>query len=336
METAAGAQEDPLSIVISTQAPTDADLLSVLIDDAQRGEDPRVKLVLYTADEAIDPFSEVAIRQANPHYDVFMNKDEVLSQADGARRMPASEAGYRNLVLNQRVNLTNPFVSRSVWEANGAEMEESVFQDSEVYLGLDLSARNDLTAAVAIAKDGAGIWHVKPKFFAPEVGVAERAHKDRVPYDVWAKQGHLTLTPGASVDYAQVAEWLVEFCNEHNVRSIRFDRWRIDVLKAELARLGAELPLEPFGQGYRDMTPALDAVESDLANGQMRHGMNPVLTMCAANAVVTRDAAGNRKLDKSKATGRIDGMVALAMARGGAAMSAQPEPKHPLQLFTVG
>jgi phage terminase large subunit-like protein len=38
--------------------------------------------------------------------------------------------------------------------------------------------------------------------------------------------------------------------------------------------------------------------------------------MCAANAVVVKDAAGNRKLDKSKTTGRIDGMVALTMAFG--------------------
>jgi phage terminase large subunit-like protein len=47
---------------------------------------------------------------------------------------------------------------------------------------------------------------------------------------------------------------------------------------------------------------------------QIAHGGHKVLEMCARNAVVTMDAAGNRKLDKSKATGRIDGMVALAMA----------------------
>ncbi|HSH25543.1 MAG TPA: terminase large subunit, partial [Massilibacterium sp.] len=87
LETASGAQEEPLTIVISTQAPTDADLLSVLIDDAARGEDPRTKLVLYSADTTIDPFSEEAIRQACPHFDVFMNQQEVHDQADAARRM---------------------------------------------------------------------------------------------------------------------------------------------------------------------------------------------------------------------------------------------------------
>lgn len=335
LETASGAQEEPLSIIISTQAPTDADLLSVLIDDAKRGEDPRTKLVLYTADETLDPFSEKAIKQAAPHYDVFMNKREVRDQAEAARRMPSNEASFRNLILNQRINVTNPFISRTVWEACAGEPDEDAFHDCPVYIGIDLSARNDLTAMIAVAKDGDGVWHVRCAFFAPKQGVVDRSHRDRVPYDVWAQQGFLTLTPGASVDYEYVATRLCEWCDEMDVASIPFDRWRIDVLKSELARLGRELPLEPFGQGYKDMTPALDALAGAIADGKLRHGGNPILTMCASNAVATSDPAGNKKLDKSKATGRIDGMVALAMAVGKA--STQPiEQKHPLLLMTLG
>lgn len=316
IETAAGAQDEPLSIVISTQAPTDADLLSVLIEDAKRGEDPRIKLRLYTADEDLDPFSEKAIRQANPHYDLFMNKEEVRRQAESARRMPSSENGYRNLILNQRVNMSNPFVSRGVWDGCAGEVDHDALSYGEVYMGLDLSSRNDLTAIVAVAKDVDGAWQAEAYFFAPQTGVVERAHRDRVPYDVWARDGYLTLTPGASIDYEYVARWLAEYCASRNVLRINFDRWRIDVLNAELARIGVELPMEPFGQGFKDMTPALDTLESELINANIRHGGHPVLTMCAANAVATRDPAGNRKLDKSKATGRIDGMVALAMAMG--------------------
>jgi phage terminase large subunit-like protein len=325
LETAAGAQETPLSIVISTQAPTDADLLSLLIDDAKRGEDERTKLFLYTADESLDPFSDEAIRQANPAFGDFQNATEVRQQAESARRMPSREAAYRNLVLNQRVNTTNPFIPATVWDACCGEIDHEAFEEGEVYVGLDLSARNDLTAAIAVVKDHAGTWHVESTFFAPRLGVDERSHKDRVPYDVWAKDGYIALTEGRSVDYEAVATWLADYCSSHNVVQVRFDRWRIDVLKAELARIGAEIPLEPFGQGFKDMTPALDALESELSNGNMRHGGNPVLRMCAANAVCTRDPAGNRKLDKSKATGRIDGLVALAMAIGGAAMTTAPD-----------
>ncbi len=74
LETATGAQEDPLSIIISTQAPTDADLLSTLIDDAMQGNDPRTIVEIYTAPLDDDPFIESTIRKANPAFDDFMNK----------------------------------------------------------------------------------------------------------------------------------------------------------------------------------------------------------------------------------------------------------------------
>lgn len=64
------------------------------------------------------------------------------------------------------------------------------------------------------------------------------------------------------------------------------------------------------------MSPALRETESLLLNNKLRHGKHPVLTMCAANATVTTDSTGNRKFTKTKQTGRIDGMVALAMAVG--------------------
>jgi len=333
LETASAAQETPLSIVISTQAPTDADLLSLLIEDAKGKGDPETKLWLYTAPEDLDPFSDEAIVAANPAFGDFQNPKEVRKQAETARRMPSAENAYRNLILNQRVNMSNPFISRAVWEANGGAPSFDVF-DRDVYIGLDLSSRHDLTAAVAVVKRG-GKWHVWPTFFVPRQGLAERAHRDRVPYDVWAQQGHLLTTPGPTVDYEFVAKWLVEFCDDHGVKSIRFDRWRMDVLKAELARMNATLPLEEFGQGYKSMTPALDTLEAELAGGTVLHGNHPTLTMCASNAVAVTDPAGNRKLDKSKATGRIDGMVALAMAIGGASQAIN-EPKPKLQMFTVG
>src|SRR5690606_6351068 len=313
--------EHPLSIIISTQAPRDGDLLSVLIDDALRGDDPTIKVALYTADEDADPFSDDSIRAANPAYGDFLNADECRRLAEQARRMPSREAAYRNLILNQRVNMTNPFVTRSVWESNKAEPDFSLVD--EVFIGVDLSAKNDLTALVAAGKDSDGVWHVQPYFFTPSVGLKERANRDREAYDVWVDQGFMTATPGVTVDMDYAATQLAELCDAYPVREVPYDRWGIDVMKAALSRKGVELPLVPFGQGFKDMSPALDRLESLLLQGRIRHGANPVMDMCAENAVATRDPAGNRKLYKSKATGRIDGMVALAMAIGQAAKYAE-------------
>lgn len=314
LETAQAAHDNPLSIVISTQAPTDADLLSMLIDDAKTGADPKTKLFLWTSDPDADPFEKRTIEAANPAFRHFMNQEEVLGQAESARRMPAREADYRNLVLNQRVNRHDPFVSRSVWEENGQLPREEDFEDG-VVIGLDLSERNDLTAMVMTGKGRDGQTSVRCWFYAPREGLEDRAHKDRVPYDLWAKQGFLTATPGATVDYEFVVRQLAELADRYDVRAVKFDRWRMKYLRRELERLEIDVPLEEVGQGFVSMAPLLDAFEADLLNQRLRHGKNPILTWNAANAVVVRDAAGNRKLDKAKSTGRIDGMVALAMTR---------------------
>lgn len=324
LETATGAQENPLSIVISTQAPNPTDLLSVLIDDAAAGHDPRVVLSLYSAPADSDPFSEDAIRIANPAFGDFQNAEEVLAMAEDARRMPSREAEYRNLILNQRVEMNAPFVSQSVWMGCGKPVADRF--DGPVYGGLDLSSVNDLTAKVWVSNVD-GIWNAKATFWLPEHGLAEKARSDRQPYDLWRRDGWLMTTPGRTIEYEYVAQTLWDDCQEMDVRRIAFDRWNWRHLKPWLLRVGFdEDQLEgddaifvQFGQGFQSMSPALRTLESDLLNGRIAHGGNPLLTMCAANATVTKDPAGNRKLDKSKATGRIDGLVALVMARSIAA-----------------
>jgi phage terminase large subunit-like protein len=64
------------------------------------------------------------------------------------------------------------------------------------------------------------------------------------------------------------------------------------------------------------MSPALRDLEQVLLEGELAHGGHPVLSMCIANTTVVLDDAGNRKPSKRKSTGRIDGLVALAMAVG--------------------
>jgi len=312
LETASAAQENPLSIIISTQAPTDADLLSLLIDDALTGADPRNKVELCTAPMDMDPFSVKAIRKANPHFDDFMNQEEVLRQASDAKRLPSREPAYRNLILNQRVEARSPFVSRSIWQECGAQPNS--LEGQAVFGGLDLSSVSDLTALVLVSEDG----DVVPTFWLPEEGLAEKSRNDRVPYDQWARDGHLNTCPGRSIEYEFVAEYLRWVFDNFDVLRLNFDRYNMRHLRPWLERAGfTEEELErfvEFGQGFKDMSPALRELESRLLSRKLRHGNHPVLTMCAANAVAVSDPAGGRKFTKAKTTGRIDGMVALAMA----------------------
>ena len=314
IETASAAHESPLSIIISTQAPTDADLLSLLIDDALTGADPRIKVALHTAPMDLDPFSDEAIRAANPHFDVFMNREEVRKQATDAKRLPAQEASYRNLILNQRIEARSPFVTHTVWKENGGIPQE--FEGQSVYAGLDLSSTTDLTALVLVSDDG----DVMPTFWLPEEGLSEKSRADRVPYDLWQKQGFLQTTPGRAIEYDYIAAYLRDLFDRCDVRAIAFDRYNMKFLRPCLERAGFdETELErfvEFGQGFVSMSPALRELETRLLRSSLKHGNHPVLEMCAKNATVVTDPAGNRKFIKGKATGRIDGMVALAMAVG--------------------
>ena len=178
LESATAAQIDPLSIVITTQAPSDCDLLSMLIDDAKRDGDPQTRLFLWEAGPDLDPFSEKALRAANPGYDYFINKAELKRMAADAKRLPSAESDYRNMNLNQRVSQTSPFIAESVWRAGAGAVDDDVFAKSPTFLGIDLSARNDLTAIAMVARDPAGIWHVRMMFFAPLQGIAERSRRD--------------------------------------------------------------------------------------------------------------------------------------------------------------
>lgn len=315
--TAQGAHESPLLIAISTQAATDADLFSIWIDDARTSEDPRIVCHVYEADKAADIGSYEAWAAANPALGLFRSIPDIEKQAERAKRMPTAENTFRNLCLNQRVSMVAPFVSLETWRSCGGDV--AALEGMPVYAGLDLSAKTDLTALVLVGFSADGKKHVVPYFWTPEQGLRERSQRDRNPYDVWARDGYLHTTPGASIDYGWVVEEMAQILAPLDLKLVAFDRWRMDVFRNEMDKRGIDFPMVPYGQGYKDMSPALDALEGDLLDGKMAHGMHPVLTMCAANAVVTQDPAGNRKLDKSKATGRIDGMVALAMAAGVAA-----------------
>lgn len=327
--TAQGAHEDPLLLAISTQAANDADLFSQWIDDAEKSKDPRIVSHVYAAPKGADVLDKKAWKAANPALGIFRSLQDLEEQAKQAARMPSAENTFRNLILNQRVSTVTPFVSKNVWDANAGKVLD--FGDAPVYAGLDLSARTDLTALVLIGKI-AGVWHVQPHFWTPEQGVYDRAKRDRQPYDVWVKQGYIHTTPGATVDYEFVAQDMAAIMADMNIQSIAYDRWRITLLQKELDTLGIDLPLVECGQGFKDASPAIDSLESELLNSRIAHGNNPVLTMCAVNTVISKDPAGNRKMDKHKATGRIDGMVALAMAFF-AAGSESVEPEKEYSLF---
>lgn len=340
LETATAAQENPLSIVISTQAPNDNDLLSILIDNAMNGDpltgekDPKTVLRFNTANLELDPFSIEAIRAANPAFDIFMNKDEVLDMQRKAKEMPTSQAEFENLVLNRRVETKAPFVTAPVWKKCGFPVDSH--PTNFMFGGLDLSAVSDLTALVYIQQlfsneNPANYkWHVTPKFWIPGNGIEEKQRQDKVPYAYWRDEGYINVVTGSStIEYDFIAEELMnDIKSGLPIKKIGFDRYNYKHLKPWLRKVGFkpedlegdDAMFIEFGQGFVSMSPALRSLESLILNQKIAHGDHPVLAWHVSNAVTVPDPAGNRKLVKNFRKGgsiaKIDGIIALLIALG--------------------
>ena len=318
--TSQGAYSNALLIAISTQAPTDGDLFSIWLDGAATSKDPHTVSHVYTAPEGCALDDEEAWKAANPALGLFRSRADLEKQARNAITMPSSQNTFRVLCLNQRVNPNSPLIGKDEWLAcqGDADLEPG----EEIFLGLDLSSVNDLSALVAVsASSGSrvGVW-----IWKPEDVLRDHGSRDYVDYETWAKEGHLLTTPGRTITPATIARKIVELAKTYKVRGLAYDRWRMDALLVEFDRLGFSaqkgdgdgLRLIDWGQGFASMAPAVDEFERAVLERELVHPGNPVLTWNVANAVVVKDPAGNRKLDKNKARFRIDGAVALAMAMG--------------------
>lgn len=321
-----GARHEPLAINISTQAPDDHHFLSELIDYGRKiaaGDlppDPTYLLVEYSAPMDADPWDPAVWAACNPALGDFRDEKELAQYADRAQKIPSMESVFRNLYLNQRCSSDPRFVSVEDWTAC-ADVAECV---GTCYLGLDLATVQDLTALAAFWPDNGAVkvWTWLPG----DPPLNERSVADRVPYDLWHREGWIEVFPGKATDHRAVAIKLVELTQQFDVAAVAYDRWRIENLNAILDEMGAEVPLEPWGQGFKDMAPAVNELESLVVGHRLRHGGNPILTWCMSNVRVLTDPAGNRKFDKGSARfKRIDAAQALAMAVGIAARMAKPQ-----------
>lgn len=277
-------------------------------------------------DEGDDPLKDPTCwPKANPSLGITIQPSYLEEQVREARGMPAKEANVRRLNFCQWVEAHNPAFSADVWLAAGAQFDLSAMKGRKCYGGLDLSSVLDLTSFVLAfppERDGEK-WRLLAWFWLPEEGLARREETDRVPYLAWKKAGWLETTPGRAIDERFVIQRVAQIQGQVKLMEIGFDRWHIEPFKNTCAEVGASFPLQPFGQGFQSMGPAVNTFERMLVNQQIQHNNNPVLTWNAANAVFDTDPAGFRKVTKERATGRVDGIVASLMAVGRASLAPE-------------
>ena len=325
LETSMSNYDDALFLLISTQAPSDSAYLSQQIDHASIEQDPCIVSHVYCADDGCDLLDEAQWQKANPGLGKFVSLKKMRQKAEEARQLPSKANGIMNLNFNMRVSLLALLLSPEAWKKNQREPNMITRKTSPIHFGFDLSTKSDLTAVVASWRDENGDINVETNAFAPLIGVEIRELRDKAPYQRWAKEGYLHLTPTPTVEFEWVAEFLAKKYAGCEIASVQFDRYKMNLF-IEAAKKTDFYTMVPgtdkdrnlgwieVGQGFVGMGIRVDSFEKEILNGNLRTGKHPVLNLAASHAIISEDPAGNRKPMKNKSTQKIDPIVAALMS----------------------
>lgn len=318
LSTSQGARQQPLMMAITTAGYDRHSILWELYSHAKKVQenpslDPTFLPILFEAPIEADWTDEKVWHAANPALGDFRSLEEMRAACQRAQAIPAQENTFRRLYLNQWTEQASRWVSLAAWDACEAPVDRAALRGRRCYVGMDLSTTRDLTAIVAVFPDEAGGYDVLMECFVPGDNIAERVRVDRVPYDQWAKDGHLTATPGNVVDYEAVRRALNAWAEEFDVREVAYDPWNATDLVTRLKDQDG-LVCVPMRQGFASLSAPTKSLERAILSKTLRHDGHPVLRWNLSNVVVESDPAGNLKMSKRATTERIDGAAALVNA----------------------
>ena len=191
----------------------------------------------------------------------LLDLDDLMAEADRARRIPAFEPSWRNLRLNQRCDpeVEGRLVSRAVWEANGGAVDEAALAGRPCFGGLDLSGKHDLTSLTLVFPGGdpeAPTYDILQRFWTPLGAMAQRPVREQDLFRQWIAAGFITGLDGPVIRYRQMARELARLQDSYAIKAVAYDAWRIEAFELDMEEAGVTgLPLVKFGQGWRSMAP---------------------------------------------------------------------------------
>ena len=313
------ARMQPLYFLITTAG---TDIHSICYETHQKAKDilegrkvdPTFYPVIFGAEPDEDWTDPKVWKKANPSLGITVDIEKVKVACESAKQNPSEENSFRQLRLNQWVKQAVRWMPMEKWDSCKVTFDGEFLKGRLCYGGLDLSSTNDITAFVLLfpPTEEDPNYYVLPYFWIPEENMERRIIKDHVPYDVWEKKGYLNATEGNVIHYAYIEHFIEELGKVYNIKEIAFDRWGAVQMTQDLDNLG--FTVIPFGQGFKDMSPATKELMNLVLSNKLKHNGHPVLRWMMDNVCVRVDPAGNIKMDKSKSIEKIDGAVAMVMA----------------------
>ncbi|WP_082770429.1 terminase TerL endonuclease subunit [Bradyrhizobium sp. CCH5-F6] len=318
-------------------------------------------------DPGDDPLEDPSCwAKANPLLNVTITEEYLAGVVKQGKDIPAKLNNILRLHFCVWTEADTAWMTRATLEPCLAQFDVVQHHGRDAWMGCDLSQNKDITAlgfvvktgdvTVEVEKDGQSVTAKKPTFdawieaFTPGDTVKTRQDRDKAPYDIWVRDGHLNAPPGSSISYLHVAQAIAEATHEFNVRCLAYDRYAFKRgLEPECDKLGLSVEFVEHPQGgtkkglptdaMKEAAKAADRepeglwmpmsirqLEELLLEKRIRIKSNPVLISAMMSAVTDKDRWGNYWLTKEKSTQKIDCAIALAMAVG-AALAYDGEPQ---------
>jgi phage terminase large subunit-like protein len=319
MRTGMGARKQALMLVITTAGSNVAGPCRALQSDVEKvleGSIQRDELfgTIYTIDEKDDWTSELALRKANPNYDVSVFGDFLRTEQLNAIRDSRKQNIFKTKHLNIWVGASIAWMNMQKWNSLAdPSLDAKEFRGLPCYAAVDLASKLDLTARVKVFKKQIGKddhYYAFADCYLPE----ERASEPELQhYHKWVHDGHLKTTPGNVIDYDTIEADTVADCITYKISELGFDPWNAEQFAQGIATKTRTQAVE-VPQQARSLSDPMKQLEALVAAGRLHHDGNPVLTWCMSNIVAHADKKDNIFPNKEKAENKIDAGLALVMA----------------------
>jgi len=328
IDTATGARQQPLIFIITTAGISHESVCREMHDYVENilnevVYDETVFGMIFTLDDGDDWADQNVWKKANPSLGASLSIDEIQERCNKAKNSSASKNAFLRLRMNVWTSSSEGWITLEDWKASAGEFDPETLTGQSCYLGMDLSSVSDLSSVCLEFPQEDGSVKALWRYYLPEDDLQERCRRDRVPYDLWAEQGYITLTPGKSIDYDFIEEELKQLATKYDIIEMAEDPYNATQLTNHLIAEG--IKCIDMRQGFLSMSPPTKGLKRLILSKRFHHNNNPVSNWMITNCEVVTDPAGNEKLDKAAKVKRrkIDGIVAAVMAFS--RIDAEPE-----------
>ncbi|MBD7937145.1 terminase large subunit [Cytobacillus sp. Sa5YUA1] len=325
IESGMGARPQPLMMIITTAGfnlnnpcyRVEYQYVSQILNPDSPIENENYFVMINELDKGDDIKDEKVWVKANPILCSYENGIEYLrKRLKAALDVPEKMAKYLTKNMNIWVDAKeNGYMDMSKWSKCKSKVDEikTDLRQYPAWLGSDLSTTTDLTSLGLVFSLPDNKFLIKQHSFIPEDKLQERIKTDRMPFDLWERQGHLTTTPGSIVDYSYVEQQAVEWREYgYQIQEVDYDKWNASHFAQNLDSVGfttVEIP-----QMLRHLSLPTKDFRKLVYSGRIIHLDDPLLTWAVGNAVIKMDAQENIMLDKAKSKDRIDPIAAIINA----------------------